>query len=57
MNPEVFKAGDRVYHRTRKEWGVFDEHDHVAGECWVTFPSEGQSLHITTDFISKSGPK
>ena len=52
---ESFQEFDRVYHRGRKQQGVFVEYDVYRTEtnnsCWVDF--DGDVEHVTVDFLSK----
>lgn len=53
---EYFQEFDLVYHRGRKQQGVFVEYDVYRTEtnntCWVDF--DGDVEHVSVDFLSKA---
>jgi hypothetical protein len=48
MTTPTFTAGQRVYHRQRREYGIYVQQDWVATESIVNFNEDDDWCRVTT---------
>ncbi|MEV0214394.1 hypothetical protein [Micromonospora sp. NPDC050695] len=51
-----YRIGDRVYHRTRREWGVYGGVTSDPGVAFVTFESEPEALKVSKHLLDSAAP-